>query len=185
MNPLALWAAAKALASPILGPVGALLRRVPPWAWALAAVLAWGVWHRHQAIAARAEFEHAKAVAAAERAQADAAAAAETARRLKTMQEVTDAATFQAQRDRAAAVAADAARNRLQQRVAAVQAGARAADPATAGGCQAALEAGDLLADVLRRADERAGQLAAYADAARTAGEACERAYYSLTERQP
>ncbi len=40
-----------------------------------------------------------------------------------------------------------------------------------------------VLADVQRRADERAGILAKYADAARIAGEACERSYDSLTPR--
>lgn len=38
-----------------------------------------------------------------------------------------------------------------------------------------------VLADVQRRADERAGILAKYADAASIAGQACERSYDSLT----
>ncbi|WP_441616160.1 MULTISPECIES: DUF2514 family protein [unclassified Cupriavidus] len=37
------------------------------------------------------------------------------------------------------------------------------------------------LADVLSRADQRAGILAGYADVAGIAGQACERAYDSLT----
>ncbi|WP_425591458.1 DUF2514 family protein [Brenneria nigrifluens] len=39
-----------------------------------------------------------------------------------------------------------------------------------------------LLADVLQRADDRAGELAAYADRARVAGLTCERAYDAITE---
>lgn len=43
----------------------------------------------------------------------------------------------------------------------------------------------DLLADVLGRADERAGQLAEYADRARIAGQQCERDYDALTAASP
>lgn len=49
--------------------------------------------------------------------------------------------------------------------------------PAVADGSEAADPAGLLLADLLRRINERAGQLAAYADRARIAGVACENSY--------
>lgn len=49
--------------------------------------------------------------------------------------------------------------------------------PAVADGSEAADPAGLLLADLLRRINERAGQLAAYADRARIAGVACEKSY--------
>jgi hypothetical protein len=45
---------------------------------------------------------------------------------------------------------------------------------------QAAADPAGMLADVLRRADERAGILAEYADRARIAGQQCERDYDAL-----
>jgi len=158
-----------------------LLTGVPVWAWALAALAAWGGWHRWRAIDARQDFERAAAAAAAERAASAAEVANENNRRLLAVQGASDAAHLQAQRDRAARVAAERARGGLLERVAALEAGARSADPTAAGRCQAAEQATGLLADVLRRADARAGELAAAADAAITAGAACERAYESLT----
>ncbi len=56
---------------------------------------------------------------------------------------------------------------------------------ATAGQCAPNTAALDLLAELQRRADERAGALARIADDARTRGSACERAYdqgFSLTQ---
>ncbi|RQR87624.1 MULTISPECIES: DUF2514 family protein [unclassified Burkholderia] len=81
------------------------------------------------------------------------------------------------------AFAAHAAAGSLQQRVDQLVAAAR--HPATATGSPAAGDALDLLADVLGRADQRAGELAAYADAARIAGQQCERDYDALTASAP
>lgn len=50
---------------------------------------------------------------------------------------------------------------------------------AAAGQCAPDAAAVDLLADLQRRADERAGELAAIADQARSRGSACERAHDS------
>lgn len=164
----------------LISPALALLGRVPAIAWVLIAVVAWGGWQRWRAIDAREDFDRAKQAAAAEQAASAAAAAAESSRRLKAVQESADAAHIQAQVDRAAADRARRAGDELRQRLAAVQASGRPGDPSAAGECSAAWQAVDLLADVLRRADTRAGDLAAYADSARTAGEACERAYIGL-----
>ncbi|WP_431512624.1 DUF2514 family protein [Variovorax sp. DAIF25] len=67
-------------------------------------------------------------------------------------------------------------------------AAASAAGRARAGACTAPRSPGDpgadaigVLADVLRRADERAGVLAEHADRLRIAGIACERSYGALT----
>lgn len=164
-----------------MNPVLAVLGRVPLWAWAVAALLAWGGYHRWRAIDARADFEQAKIAAAADQANEAARVAREDARRMKTVQEAADAATLQAQRDRAAADRARDSEQRLRARIAAIQAGARPADPAASGGGPATAEAADVLADVLGQCIGRVRSLAEYADAARTAGEACERSYYSLT----
>ena len=52
--------------------------------------------------------------------------------------------------------------------------------PASTAGSPAADPAGLLLADLLGRIDKRAGELSAYADRARIAGEACVKAYRSV-----
>lgn len=121
-----------------------------------------------------------KATQLEEQAKALRAAAAETERRVKAQEEITREATLQAERNAAdAASALDAAR-RLRGRLAAIVAGAAASNPAAAAGCTTAGDPIGVLADVLGRADARAGILASYADAARAAGAACERAYDSL-----
>lgn len=87
---------------------------------------------------------------------------------------------------RADADVARLAGDRLQQRVAALVASARAA-AAHSGTEPAVAPAGDpigVLADVFGRADKRAGILAEYADAARIAGAGCERDYDALTHFQ-
>lgn len=88
-----------------------------------------------------------------------------------------------------AAANADAASARrasdgLRQRIDSLVAAARraAANPGPASAVEAAGDPVGVLADVLSRADERAGVLAAYADAARIAGQSCERDYDALTE---
>ena len=123
--------------------------------------------------------------AAADRAASASEVTSENSRRLVAVQGASDAAHLQAERDRVAAAAARGAAERLRQRVAAVEAAARTSDPAAAGQCQAADAATAVLADVQRRIDDAAGQLAAYADSARTAGQACERAYDALIANPP
>ena len=73
------------------------------------------------------------------------------------------------------------ARNRLQRDLADYLTQHRAAAQARAAAGQCAPDTGpaDLLADMLRRADDRAGELAHVADTARARGLACERAYDS------
>lgn len=90
----------------------------------------------------------------------------------------------QLQAAQAGARAADAARRELLARVTALANAARRPDDS--GAVAAGPPTSDpvvLLADVLGRADQRAGDLAQYADAARIAGQKCERDYDALTVR--
>jgi hypothetical protein len=99
--------------------------------------------------------------------------------RLDKLKEQSDHETRQAiaaanaDRDRAAAVA-----GQLRSRLAALA--PQGAGSAPVGQRAAAADPIGVLADVLSRADERAGVLAAHADAARIAGAQCERDYDAL-----
>ena len=75
------------------------------------------------------------------------------------------------------------ARNRMQRELADYLTQHRAAAQARAAAGQCAPDTGpaDLLADLQRRADDRAGELAHIADTARARGLACERAYNSAS----
>lgn len=94
--------------------------------------------------------------------------------------EIANDATKGAETARNDARAAGAVAEQLRQRVAQLGASAAAGHPAAVGTGPAAGDPLDVLADVLGRADQRAGELAAYADAARIAGLACERSYDAL-----
>lgn len=155
----------------------------------LAAALAVGYagWTHHQRDIGRTEV---RAEWAAERARqvavdqaATVANAKETQRRLERQKENQDA-----QDKELAAARADAGRNLAaadqlrNDNAAAAQRWRAALDHSAAGSdCQAAGDAIGVLADVLGRADRRAGILASYADAARAAGLKCERDYDALT----
>ncbi|HDR9176316.1 DUF2514 family protein [Burkholderia vietnamiensis] len=123
------------------------------------------------------------ATTAAQKAQLAAvvAARAEEQRRTAAQSEVARDANQQRTAALADAFAARAAAGSLQQRVDQLVAATR--HPAASAGSPSAGDALDLLADVLGRADERAGDLAEYADRARIAGQQCERDYDALTVR--
>lgn len=154
------------------------------WALALAAAIGWGEWQRSNAQEAHArmlqqERDQAQAVH-----DALAAALAKQTKRMRALEDVNReglATLAQVRRD---AAAADAARAGVLDYVADLEARAGNCDTGTADGRQAAAEAARMLADLQRRADERAGILAAFADEAHAAGEACERAYESLTTEE-
>lgn len=115
--------------------------------------------------------------------QAEADARAEEQRRTAEVQKAADEAREREAQALADAAAANATGQRLRDRLAALAArgGQAASDPGPATGGPPAGDPIGVLAGVLARADERAGILAQYADAARTAGLACERAYDALT----
>lgn len=171
-----------------------LLGGLPIWAWlvlGLSVSLA-GVegLRRVQTGSLRAEVAQEREGRAKDRETALAAAlkqaeenAKETARRLKAQKEIDDEyQRSMAAANRDAAAARDAA-GRLRVQLAAFAAAGRAAPghPAAAGVGPPAGDAVGVLADLLRSADERAGALAEYADAARASGQQCQRAYEALT----
>ena len=125
--------------------------------------------------------EHAALVAAANEAAraAEAQARIEEQRRITALQEVIHETENKLSRARADAARAADAGERLRQRFAelAGACGGGSSDSAAAGPGDAADAAGALLADVQRRIDEAAGELARFADAAHAAGLACERGY--------
>ncbi|MEX3556616.1 MAG: DUF2514 family protein [Burkholderia gladioli] len=109
------------------------------------------------------------------------AARVEEQRRTAAQQEIADEASKQRNVARADAATAASAADGLRRQVAALVSRARHSTPAA--GSAPADDPIGVLADVLGRADERAGELAAYADRARIAGQACERSYDALTRR--
>lgn len=140
---------------------------------AIAIAYTGGRWQQKRADAVQAQVEQLAAVTAAR---------AEEQRRTEAQTEITNEAHEQAEKAmadaRAAVTAADGLRRRIAQLVAASR-----EHPAAAGAGEAADDPIGVLADVLGRADQRAGELATYADAARIAGSACERAYDALRAR--
>ncbi|MCA8087491.1 DUF2514 family protein [Burkholderia cenocepacia] len=121
------------------------------------------------------------ATVAAQKAQLAAvdAARAEEQRRTAAQQEVAENAAKQRDQARADAAAAASAADGLRKQVAVLV--ERSRHPATSAGSQAAGDPIGVLADVLGGVDDRAGELAAYADAARIAGQQCERDYDALS----
>lgn len=116
-------------------------------------------------------------------ASASEAARAEEQRRTAEQRGIANAATKDRDQALADARAAGAVADQLRQRVAQLAAAARAAGNSTASsGSSAAGDPLGVLADVLSRSDKRADILAEYADAARIAGQACERSYDALTD---
>ncbi|MGU7780544.1 DUF2514 family protein [Burkholderia sp. PU8-34] len=118
---------------------------------------------------------------AAQKAQLDAVMAARTdeQRRTAAQSEIANDANQLRTAALGDAFAARAAAGSLQQRVDELVVAAR--HPAATAGSPATGDALVLLADVLGRADDRAGELAEYADRARIAGQQCQRDYDALT----
>jgi hypothetical protein len=127
---------------------------------------------------------HAQALASIEhrQTQAQAQARSEEQRRQRALEEIRTDASEQIEQAQADAAAATVRAHSLQQQVARVAArpSCAASNPGAALGSAPTNAPALLLADVLQRIDARAGELAAAADRARIAGEACERSYEAL-----
>jgi hypothetical protein len=155
----------------ILSPILSVLRAVPWWAYAIAACLAWGGWQRHRATAAITELAEVREAAMR-------AALVETTRRINAQVEVIHEAQTAKAKAQASAASAAAASVRLRQRADSI---AASCSPGPAAAGPAASSPGYLLADMLGRLDSAGRELAAIADERGIAGQACERAYKSLT----
>ena len=164
----------------------ALLKAVPVWVWlliGLIAVLGGALIYQTLALA-DARQAHAKYVAGQEKAARDAsdAARAEEQRRQREINQVrTDAQEQITAAADDAAVAASAA-DSLQQQVDKLLASRASCNTRVAEGGKTIADLTTVLADLRRRADERAGELARIADESRIAGLACESAYRSLSK---
>lgn len=138
-------------------------------------------WQWRQAAIARSDLALYRGQVAERIQQAEATARAEERRRADKIQEAQDAAHKSRLAAESDARAARASADRLRQRAAELAASCSARDTAPAGPGQAASAPGDLLADMLGRIDQAAGELARHADEARIAGQLCERSYRALT----
>lgn len=121
------------------------------------------------------------------RTKAEQDARAEEKRRQAEIDEVRDHAQEEIAQAQADATAAGIESGRLheQARRLAARASQCASNTGTAQGGQAAGQPAMVLADLLSRADERAGELAAAYDRARVSGLACERAYDAISQPGP
>nr|WP_252980305.1 DUF2514 family protein [Delftia acidovorans] len=165
-----------------------MMAQLKAYAWQLLALLlaALLLWQSVGHLLALRAADKARADLATERAAA-AAAAAETSERYRKLEgtyreNLVTIASESGQAQARAAADTDAARaaaGRLRSDLADYITAHRAAANARAAAGQCAPDAAalDLLAELQRRADERAGELARIADVARTRGGACERAY--------
>ena len=106
-------------------------------------------------------------------------ARAEEQRRINTLEVIANDTRSKLADAHADAAAARTAAAGLRQQLADYRQRARS-NPPVAGGSTPAEDPLFLLSDLLSRADERAGELAEFADRAHLAGRACEAAYDSL-----
>ncbi len=119
--------------------------------------------------------------------KAQAAARAEEQRRVAAVQEIAHETQRIAARNRADALSADHAAPGLRDAFAAAIAAGRcpAGDPVAAGGSEAAEAARVVFTELFGGAEAVLRQLAAAADGAHAAGDACERAFDALTGASP
>lgn len=147
----------------------------------LALALLLAGWQWRKSVSIEAEYASYRADISGQISLAEATARAEENRRTAKIQEAQDAAHKARLAAESDARAARASADRLRQRAAELAASCAARDPAPASPGPAASAPGDLLADMLGRIDQAAGEVAEYADRARIAGQLCQRAYEALS----
>jgi hypothetical protein len=162
--------------------------------WAIGAafgllVAAWGV-QTYRVNSYKADLAESQAIRAQEREAAATAARIqseeyrlEDQRRTRALRSIVDDTIHKAEAVAADAVDSRVAADRLRQRIAAIVAASRRAsrDSPAPEGSPPAQDAIGMLAELYRRIDEAAALYAGVADATHNAGNACERAYGSLT----
>ena len=163
--------------------MGAWLKMLPPWCWALLACLLLLGWQQVRLSNARTELADYRTEVAERDRRAALAALDETKRRQTAVDGVQNDAQEKLNSARADAQRADDALGRLLQRYTALEHRAReCGDTITAQLGQAAAASARVRADLLGRLGEAAGRYAAAADDSRVRGAACEAAYDSLRQ---
>ena len=160
----------------------ALFRAIPVWVWGAGGLIALLVYQTLEMADVRQE--HARYVATVERSAREAtdAARAEEQRRQNEINQVRNDAQQQIKAAAGDAALAASAADSLQQQVDKLLASRSACDSRVAQGSQTIRDLTTVLADLRRRADERAGELARIADESRIAGLTCEKAFDALTK---
>lgn len=173
-------------------PVNPLLLARMAGALAVCALLMWAgyTWRDRGAKADLAECQrvHAEAIAITLRTarEAEASYRAKEAATAAEHQRITQDANAQTAQARADAARFRAALDRMRRAAAtAPSGGASASDSGLATGSPTARAASDMPPELLWRALEAAGDIAAHADLSRIAGQACERSYQALKPTNP
>ncbi len=138
-------------------------------------------WQWRKAVSIEDEYASYRADIAGQISLAEATARAEEQRRTAQIQEAQDAAHHARLAAESDARAARASADRLRQRAAELAASCAASHPTPAASSPAASAPGSVLADMLGRLDQAAGELARYADDARIAGQLCQRSFEALS----
>lgn len=164
-----------------MGLILGVFRLVPPWVWLVVALVGWGGYQRYRANSAAAVYQQAQIEAAKATEAALAENIRETARRLAEQVKATEDAQAKTTKARADAGAAGAAAARLRERLDALRAASAPAGNPPAAAASGAAGPADLLAACA----DRYSSVAASADRAVIAGQACEAHYRALIVNPP
>lgn len=153
-----------------------VLSKVPPIVYVLLALGGWGAYQKHQATVKGEELREQQAKQAQAEAEGLKKSLEETSRRLEAQKGVTHRANQKATKALAAAASSASALERMSLAASAAALRANANNTSPARPSEA-----DLLANALSRCGAEYQRVAAIADTAIVAGQACEEAYNSLT----
>jgi chromosome segregation ATPase len=162
----------------------AALKLIPVWAWAIVALIVAltlvGGYQTLQLADVRADYAGYRADVDAKAAKASEQARQTELKRQRDIDQVRNDAQQKIKVAAADAINAQSAADSLQLEVNKLLAGRAALNSQVAAGGASIRDLTAVLADLRQRADKRAGELAAIADANRIAGQACERSYDAL-----